>query len=218
MTLAERIKEAIGDRSPADIARATKKTRGAVSQWMAGKILSLKADTAMRLQEVTGYNAVWIATGKGPKKTTDSNVIFLPVRRKVPLLSWEQAARITELSSDMLQEISDVGGVDIDFDGASPRTFALRVAGDSMVSPHPVELSFTDGTVIVVDPDRPAEAGDYVLARDASSGEATFKRLVRDGGRWFLKPSNPAYPTQEVFDVHQSIIGRVIEAQSRRTL
>jgi len=52
MTLAERIREAMGDKSPADIARATKKTESAVSQWLDGTTRGLKAETAAMLEAV----------------------------------------------------------------------------------------------------------------------------------------------------------------------
>lgn len=67
MTLAERIAEAIGDRPQAEIARAVKKSESAVTQWLDGTTKSLKADSAARLEAVTGYRASWIVTGKGPK-------------------------------------------------------------------------------------------------------------------------------------------------------
>ena len=68
MSLADRIKEAMGEKSPADIARATGKTPGAVSQWLDGQTKSLKAETAALLESATGYRAGWIATGKGEKR------------------------------------------------------------------------------------------------------------------------------------------------------
>lgn len=97
-------------------------------------------------------------------------------------------------------------------------SFALRVSGDSMTSPYPGDVSFPDGTIIVVDPSRACDAGDYVIAKDVTTQQATFKRLVHDGGRWFLKPLNPAYPTMEIDDPALRTIGRVIESHTRRKL
>lgn len=67
-TLADRIREAFGTAKPAEIARATKKTKGAVTQWLDGTTKSLKGDTATRMEAATGYRAAWILTGVGPKK------------------------------------------------------------------------------------------------------------------------------------------------------
>jgi len=80
-----------------------------------------------------------------------------------------------------------------------------------MTNPYPGELSFPDGTVIIVDPGRAVGAGDYVVAKDVATQQATFKRLAHDGGRWYLKPLNPTYPTIEIDDPSVRVIGRVIE-------
>jgi len=93
----------------------------------------------------------------------------------------------------------------------SENAFALRVEGDSMTSPYPGELSFPSGTIIVVDPSRSADAGDFVVAKDVATQKATFKKMVHDAGRWFLKPLNTAYPTLEIDDPAIRVIGRVIE-------
>lgn len=67
-TMAERIREAMGEMSPADLARAAKVTPGAVTQWLDGTTKSLRGEKAALLEAATGYRAAWIATGRGPKK------------------------------------------------------------------------------------------------------------------------------------------------------
>lgn len=49
------------------LAKATGKSSGAVTQWIDGSTKALKADTAAKLQAATGYSAVWLVTGKGEK-------------------------------------------------------------------------------------------------------------------------------------------------------
>ncbi len=70
MTLKDRIKEAMESAGlkHAELARATGKTNAAVTQWLDGSTKSLKADTATRMEQATGYSAEWLVTGKGPKK------------------------------------------------------------------------------------------------------------------------------------------------------
>jgi SOS-response transcriptional repressor LexA len=80
-----------------------------------------------------------------------------------------------------------------------------------MTSPYPGEVSFPDGTIIIVDPMRQCGAGDFVIAKDVSTQRATFKKLTTDGGRWFLKPLNPSYPTIEIDHPSLRTVGRVIE-------
>ena len=97
-------------------------------------------------------------------------------------------------------------------------SFALKVEGDSMVNPLLGGVSFPPGAIIIVDPSQPVKAGDFVVATDPRSGEATLKQLVSDAGRWFLKPLNPAYPTTEIGGPVTPVIGRVVELQLRRSL
>lgn len=70
-TLADRIKEAFGDAKPSQIARATKRSKGAVTQWLDGTTKSLKGDTAALMEAATGYRAAWIVSGKGPRRVSD---------------------------------------------------------------------------------------------------------------------------------------------------
>jgi SOS-response transcriptional repressor LexA len=78
-----------------------------------------------------------------------------------------------------------------------PHAYALRVVGDSMTNPHG-SPSFPEGTVIILDPEREAAPGKYVVVRQKGDSEVTFKQLVRDGGRFYLKPLNPRYPILEM--------------------
>lgn len=91
-------------------------------------------------------------------------------------------------------------------------SYALLVEGDSMVSQVGAH-SFQPGTILIVDPDRASNAGDFVIAKDVQTQKAVFKQLTTDGSRWYLKPLNPQYPTIEIDDPALRIIGRVIEAK-----
>ena len=75
-------------------------------------------------------------------------------------------------------------------------------------------VSFPEGTIIIVDPERAPKAGDYVVAKDVIHQKATFKKLTTDGSAWYLKPLNPAYPTKEIDDPAMRVIGVVIEYQT----
>lgn len=188
MSLAERISEAIqhSGKSNAEIARKTGKSAAAVTQWLSGETKSIKGDTAAALESVTGYRAQWLVSGKGPKRV-DSNVVAGPdIRGSVPLLSGVQAGAFKEI-------------LDSDYSGGdgvtmipttvpvNRYTFALRVQGDSM------EPRFTEGMLLIVEPELDAQHGDYVIVKNGGE-ETTFKQLIRDGSDWFLKPLNPRYP------------------------
>lgn len=211
MALSDRIQEivAAGYKKSA-IAKAAGKSAAAVSQWLSGETKEIKADSAAGIQAVTGFSAVWIATGKGPKMAAVSNVDEVRATRRVPLISWVQAGSWSDVQDNFAAGDAD------HWEEAFSTTpgdnaFALVVRGESMTNPYPGELSFPDGTVIIVDPGRAVGAGDYVVAKDVATQQATFKRLAHDGGRWYLKPLNPTYPTIEIDDPSVRVIGRVIE-------
>ena len=78
MTLSQRIKEARDGAglSNAELARATGRSQGAVTQWLDGSVQSLKADTAAQIERATGYRATWLVTGKGAKRVEESQPAF----------------------------------------------------------------------------------------------------------------------------------------------
>ena len=75
----------------------------------------------------------------------------------------------------------------------------------------PAGQSITEGTLILVDTEAEAAPGKLVIAKLPESNEATFKKLVNDGGKLFLKPLNPGYPI-EIFDERCRIVGVVVRA------
>lgn len=68
-TLRERLIEVADSLgNDAEFARIAKVSRSAVSQWRAGDVKSLKALSALNIQERTGFSARWLVLGIGPKK------------------------------------------------------------------------------------------------------------------------------------------------------
>ena len=90
----------------------------------------------------------------------------------------------------------------------SSNTYALKVVGQSMTSPH--GRSYPEGSIIFVDPDERGDviSEDRVIAKFIDSGEVTFKSYVSDGGRQFLKALNPSYlPFTDKFEILGKVIG-----------
>ena len=173
---------------------------------------SFGKDNNIKAAKLFGLNSDWLATGKGPKMAQEqkSNVEPVSARKAVPLISWIKAGGWGEVQ-DEFQPGEAEDWIDAYETQPGESSFALRVSGDSMTSPYPGDQSFPDGTIIIVDPARTANAGDYVVAKDVSTQTATFKRLAHDAGRWYLKPLNPTYPSIEIDDPAIRVIGRVIE-------
>ena len=139
----------------------------------------------------------------------DSNLQEAPVRRgRIPMISWVSAGLFSEVI-DLYEPGYAEDWVD-SFRPHSPGTFALRVKGDSMVSPNPLEQSFPHNCIILVDPERPVSSGSRVIARYKPTNEASFKVYIEDGERKFLRPLNPTYSPVELN--HQyDLIGVVFE-------
>ena len=112
--------------------------------------------------------------------------------RRYPLISWVAASKMLG-SPDNYSPGDAEDWIPGDSRKLGERSFCLRVEGDSMTSQ--AGTSFPSGCIIYVDPDTEAVNGSFVVAREHSTGETTFKQLVIDGGRKYLKPLNPQFPS-----------------------
>ena len=94
---------------------------------------------------------------------------------------------------------------------ASDKAFWLSVSGDSMTAPSGIHPSFPDGMIILVDPAENVGPGNFCIAK-MNGDEYTFKQLIKDGSRLFLKPLNPQYPLI-ICDDSLRIMGKIIKAK-----
>lgn len=184
--------------------------RSGVKQGAISKIERGDQDTTafvVKLASALQVSPEWLESGAPGRGLVEPNTSSGPaVHRDVPVISWVQAGAWAEIidnfapgdAEEWLPVPRRVG----------PRAYILRVRGDSMTSPYPNGKSYPDGTLIVVDPDVQADSGSFVVVRLEDSQEATFKQLVLDGGRKYLKPLNPQYPTIEI-NGHATICGVV---------
>jgi SOS-response transcriptional repressor LexA len=81
--------------------------------------------------------------------------------------------------------------------------FALEVQDDSMVDPGGSPYSLYPGDTVIVDPDRKAQPGNMVLARDGKKAMIRKLRIVAEndhGSRIALVPLNPDFATKETTD------------------
>lgn len=88
--------------------------------------------------------------------------------------------------------------------------FALRVLGTSM------EPEFSEGEIIIIEPDGLLHDGSYVLAQH--EGEWIFRQLRKDGAAWMLHALNPAFPDLALPDlaaVRGVIIQKVLPGRRR---
>lgn len=189
-------------------------SKAAVSQWESGDIKNLRPVNLFAMQRISGYSAEWIATGHGPKQLKgavgEGGEVTLPAGPEVlavPLISWVTAGQWNEVVDNYRPGHGEKSIYTTRKVGS--RAYALRVAGDSMENPNG-RPTYPQGSIIIVDPDREARQGSAVIVRLEDSKEATFKQLVIEGGKHFLKPLNPRYPIMQI-EGNVSICGVVIQ-------
>jgi len=180
----------------AELAKKCGVSKGAVSLWEGGQTLNLKNENLYALAKATGFSDRWIVTGTGTKAAHDGfgNATEGPDATALPLISWVQAGAWME--AEDMYEVGDYEELIPVAGRYSTRSFILRVRGDSMVAES--GPSFPEGSLIIVDPEKEAKHGSYVVVRLDSSKEVTFKQLVIDGGTTYLKPLNTRYPIIEI--------------------
>jgi SOS-response transcriptional repressor LexA len=87
----------------------------------------------------------------------------------------------------------------------SVNSFIVRVEGESM-SPK-----FEPGTLLYVDPEAGYDNLSYVVARLDNENQATFKQLIIDGNKKYLKAVNPDWPNKFIeINGNCTIVGKVI--------
>lgn len=164
----------------AQVAKACSVSKASVSDWEKGLFQPKDKDTLAYALKTTRE---WLLTGKGA-------VEVAPVKNNqlsVPLISWVQAGTWMNIVEGFAFE--DAEEYYPCPEKHSNSTFALTVIGESM-SPD-----FIPGEIIYVDPDVEPTNGACVVVQQDDNGEATFKQLITDGNKRYLKALNPDWPT-----------------------
>jgi hypothetical protein len=89
--------------------------------------------------------------------------------------------------------------------------FMLRICNEIMADPTG-PVTFPLNAMIVVDPDRDSQAGDFVVVREVGAKEAFFRRLEFDGEKHSLHALNPLHPPRPLLD-GAKIVGVVTHVQ-----
>jgi SOS-response transcriptional repressor LexA len=182
--------------SAADVARGIGVSPGGVSQWVHG-LSAPSGKNLILLSILLKCNPEWILGNYGKSKANASSAALQSVSVKlVPVMTW-RIAKIIINNPSSLDPDDAVAWAPCPED-MGEGSFALKVAGDSMVSPYMGERSYSEDTVIFVDPTRKPAIGNRVLAAIPESEEAIFRVYVADSGKFFLKPINPQYGMREV--------------------
>ena len=171
--------------------------RAHVSQVTIQHLESGRNATSKKLVDIAkalGVSAEWLTSGKDSTVFAESSNVQIVAQPhqvyRYPVISWVAAGAWAEAVEPYPTGFSDRYEMS-DYDSKGP-AFWLEVKGDSMTSP--VGQSVPEGMLILVDTEAEVRSGKLVVAKLTDSNEATFKKLVNDGGKSFLKPLNPAYP------------------------
>lgn len=194
--------------------KAAGATSAAATHWFNGSN-GMDLDTCVRVAPLLNVDPYWLFDESKPmaRNSTPSepgNISDGPeLRGRVPLISWVQAGHWNEA-------VNSFQDGDADDWLACPRshsksTFALRVRGISM------EPKYRDGAIIYVDPEKSADHLSNVVVQLDDESEATFKQLVVEGGKRFLRPLNPDWPGPKLIEINGNaticgvVIGQFIE-------
>ncbi len=167
-----------------------------IRQMMLAMNLKSPAPIQSRLEHLRAKG--YIEWSEGKARTIR---VLRSLKQGIPVLGTIAAGGLIEPFSDAIENI--------DFSNLSlpAQTYALRVAGDSMV-----EDSIVDGDLVflrpVPEPDQ-LKNGTIVAARVDGHG-TTLKRFYRQGDRVTLKPANPRYNPIEVPAIQVQVQGSLV--------
>lgn len=195
------------------------------------KALGLPASELARIAEISAEYVHYIEKGARKSPTLDvimriiralqadpneflletgyvpGNIEMSPLKtmRRVPIISWVAAGGWQGCCPDDPAEPDEWTETDV----KSKNVFALRVKGESMMP------EFSEGEVIIVNPDAEIVPGNFVVAKKDEE-EATFKQLQKIGKTLFLHPLNSKYQNIELKRGHRyRIVGKVVKKEKK---
>ncbi|MGL6365359.1 LexA family protein [Aeromonas veronii] len=184
-----------------------------VVQWESDKT-NLSGENLLNAAKLFGVTPDYILYGGEIEQSAAPNMeIAQPDIHRIPVISYVQAGvwtapnEIRECDGNMAYITTDLELGD--------RAFAIVIRGNSM------EPEFTEGDLVLIDPDEPLHPGDFVVAKNGEE-EATFKKYrprgySEDGKEIFeLAPLNDDYATMRSDRQPIQIIGTMVEHRRRR--
>lgn len=173
-------------------------TRGAVTHYLAGRRVP-PLRQFHKMAQVLKTDPAWLQFGVESesleKKPAIKEKELVLNRHRVPVLSWQEAAEFVYITKEHRKKIKQVLPY---FYTDQERWYALQIKSDSMMDVSGHHRHFYEGDYIFIDPERPPDHGDYVVALLPRTTEVVFRQYVVDGGVKYLKPLNIQYPIAKV--------------------
>ncbi|AWY20331.1 helix-turn-helix domain-containing protein [Moraxella bovis] len=216
MTLAERLKQArlAKDKSQTEVANAVGMKQPSYNAIESGKVQ--RSGFLTDIAQFLGVNPHWLATGQGEmtaKPTIDELRLKMdeiqgkvngveranPVKM-LPVINEVQAGYFTDIGDDSYDEYRPAH---------HKGSYWLKIKGDSMTP------EFRQGDLVLVDKERIATTGNYVVALIEGDAKATFKKYREcfdDGKPYYqLIALNDFYPIIDSRAKPFEVIGVVVE-------
>jgi len=179
----------------AELAKRLGLNQTSISDLERGK--SASSSFSYQIASICGVSADWLVMGMGEMSPNsqlqeDGTVYDVSpgpsiVQGQIPIISYVRAGDFCE-AEDPFEPGDADEWLPFRPPGAGPRTYALKVEGDSN------DPRIRNGEVVIVDPDRSPDPGKYVVAKRHSDSKVTLKQLSLAEGEYFLKPGNPNWP------------------------
>lgn len=146
--------------------RATGISYEMIRRYKAG-LAKPREEKLRKLADYLGVSVAYLSLGAGRFDDNVKVAGYIKKVREVPVLTWVQAGLFNEtgeLEYDATEPVYD--------DNYPDDVYWLRVKGDSM------QPRFFEGDLLLIDPNRQAKGGDFVIAREEfESNSMTFKKL-----------------------------------------
>ena len=177
-------------------------SRAAATRWRKGGKLSSEA--LVTIAKILGVTPEWLETGKEqPGLVREEPSAYIIQAKEVPLIDmvaagdWSECVDPYPVGHGVETRLCPVRHGD--------NTFAVRINGESMMP------RFRHGEIIFCDPGQQPNNGDFIIAKLTDDNQATFKQLIIEDGKHFLKAINPDWPNQFIeINGNCHIVGKVI--------
>ena len=184
-----------------------------VVQWESDKT-NLSGENLLNAAKLFGVTPDYILYGGEIEQSAAPNMeMAQPDIHRIPVISYVQAG-VWTAPNEIRECDGNMAYITTDLD-LGQRAFAIVIRGNSM------EPEFTEGDLVLIDPDEPLHPGDFVVAKNGEE-EATFKKYrprgySEDGKEIFeLAPLNDDYATMRSDRQPIQIIGIMVEHRRRR--
>lgn len=133
------------------------------------------------------------------------------ISKRYPVIDSYQAASWPLSAKESLQQHQ---GEWLESDAAITGTaFWLRIEDESMTAPS--GISIPEGTYVLFDTGRTAMNGNLIAVQVGKDKVVTFKKIIFDGSKKYLKALNPIWPTILEFSSNFRIIGVAVETKMK---